>query len=127
MGRGKSRYTVAQKIAIYNEAYKRKGNVKGTARKYEVAPSNIRRWKLLQTEPQSAFKLKQRSGGTRRRNCEVFDYLEQFICERERPVTTALLSQEARRCFPEKLSTVSECALYQRIARWLSSKKILHC
>ena len=54
MGRAKSRFNVAAKDAIVQEAYSQSKNIKATARKYGVQPKDIRTWSKQFTRVKSA-------------------------------------------------------------------------
>ena len=129
MGSGKCRFTVSQKIEIYKEAYESGSGVKATARKYNVSPGNIRRWRKLLTVTGSSLTLHRITSGPRRPLPQVFEHLEEFfdaLRGREQSVTIKLLVFEAMRCFSDVLSGVARPALYQRIYRWLKAKRISH-
>ena len=50
--------TLATKQIILDEAYCRQGNIKATARKYDVQPQQIRRWKKTFRNPMVFLRLR---------------------------------------------------------------------
>jgi hypothetical protein len=124
MGRGKCRLTLAEKLAMVKEAYSTPGNVKATARKYMVDPSNIRNWKKLEQRNVNATK-RAHFETTSRHNPEIFQHLLEFFenqRQAEQAVTVSMLAREVGREFPD--FEIGKTALRKRIYRWMKSVRI---
>jgi len=125
------------KQIIVNEAYFMDRNIKPTTLKYDVQPSQIRRWKkrlnllmnqngLTDEKKRHILSLKSTQTGRPRQENEVYDLLKLYyenVRNRDRIVTVGMLCFEFKRL---TTSDVSMTSLRKRIYRWLESERIVH-
>ena len=99
MPSGKIRFTIKEKQDIVAEAYQVENNVKKTALKFRVQPSNIRRWKSLMDLTEGLDKTR-KSAEPRFENCSLYQGLLVFfehLRARDIAVSVTMLCREARR------------------------------
>lgn len=128
--------TWKEKRKIVEEAFASERNVKPTARKYGIQPSNIRRWKktldtmskeqIPEAKKRHVLSLSTLHEGRPRVQASKYDQLRLFyenLRNSGRVVTTSMLCFELRRLDP--FIDVALPVLRQRIRRWLRSEGIV--
>jgi len=129
--------TWKDKQIIVDEAYHIERNIKPTALKYDVQPSQIRRWKkrldqLLNQDGMTDEKkshiltLKSTQTGGPRKENDVYDLLKLYyenIRNMDRIVTVNMLCFEFMRLSETDAPMI---VLRKRIYRWLESERIVH-
>ena len=128
---------IKDKKAIVEEAYEQENNVKPTARKYNIQPLQIRRWKKKLEEFESeegitsAKKKRILSSKTLHKGCiqkdvEKYDELKLYfenLRNMDRIVTVGMLCLELKRI---SMSDAPISSLRKQIYRWIGNKSIVH-
>ena len=125
----KNRYNVRFKRKVVAEAWSEERNIRRTARKYNIHPSMIRRWKAafranLVLSKENGFRIISRNGNVK--DGDIYDGLKTFVDARrdkELRVTTDDLFTEAVKLKPALISQ-SKRAVMQRIYRWLHRERL---
>jgi DDE superfamily endonuclease/Transposase len=128
-----------EKKAIVDEAYCSEKNIKATARKYNVSPAQIRRWKakladilpvddngITDGRKRHIMNLKMVQNGRPRKDSDKYDELKAYfenIRSMDRVVTVGMLCFELKRLKPTL--DIDLRILRKRIYRWLSSEHIV--
>ena len=124
-------YSWNEKIAILAEAYSVQGNIKATARKYHVDPSQIRKWLRKKVELgqqlQQRAHLKMLQKGRPALHREAFDELSSFIHQLEsqhRTITVGMICRELRR-IDQSAQAASMDILRHRVYRFLLKERFV--
>ena len=127
---------VKEKKAIVEEAYEQEKNLKPTARKYNVQPSQIRRWKkkldefeneegLTSAKKKRILSSKTLHKGCARKDENKYDELKLYfenLRNMDRIVTVGMLCLELKRV---SMSDAPISSLQKRLYRWLGNESIV--
>jgi hypothetical protein len=102
MARGRIRFTLGEKMRIVKQAYTAPGNIKPTAREYQIQPAQIRTWKkALESLPQEDLaRFVNRKPKIQVLLPGVYDHLVEYFDQMrslDRPVSVQMLCREAKR------------------------------
>lgn len=123
-------------MTIVEEAYSQENNIKPTACKHDVQPSQIRRWKkrmetllgqsgMKEAKKAHILSLKSTQKGRPRTDNEAYDSLKLYydnVRNMDRAVTVGMLSYELKRLMT---TDVPIATLRKRIYRWLANENIV--
>ena len=123
-------------MEIVEEAYSKENNIKPTACKHNVQPSQIRRWKkrletllgqngMTEAKKNHILSLKSTQKGRHRTDNEAYESLKLYyenVRNMDRVVTVGMLSYELKRL---TTTDVPMSTLRKRIYRWLENENIV--